>query len=95
MKQKNLTGLFTFRNNGFPDWFSYSIDSSGKNIPVNKNGKVTMWNLSNNIFYFTDEQEKEIEENIKKFGYCIFKSSVAVIFSEWQPSSSEAINKKY
>lgn len=84
MKQKTLTGLFTFRNNSFPDWFAYTNDSTGKNIPIDKDGKVTTWSPSNNTFYFTDDEEKEIDEKIKKGGYCIFKSSVAVIFSGWQ-----------
>ncbi len=84
MKQKNLTGLYTFRNRTFPEWFAYSNDINGNNIPKNKNGKVTSWDSSNHIFYFTPEEEIEIDEKIKNDGYCIFKSSVVVITSEWQ-----------
>ena len=84
MNPKNMTGLFTFKNDNFPQWYAYSSDSTGSNIPINKDGKVTSWSASNNVFHFTEDQEKEIDEKINNEGYCIFKSTVAVNFSEWE-----------
>ncbi|MCX6227043.1 MAG: hypothetical protein NTV01_20230 [Bacteroidia bacterium] len=84
MNQKNTTGLFTFKNDNFPEWFAYTNDSTGSNIPVNKDGKVTTWSPTTNVFHFTNDQEKEIDEKINNDGFCTFKSTISVTFSEWE-----------
>ena len=84
MNPKNLDGLHTFKNDQFPEWYAYSNDPTGANIPVDKEGKATTWSNSTNIFHFTEAQENEIDEKITEVGYCVFKSTVVVAFSEWQ-----------
>jgi hypothetical protein len=84
MNPKSTTGIFIFRNDQFPDWYVYSNDATGGNLPTIRNGKAVTWSQNQMVFNFTDEQEKEIDDKIANDGYCTFQSAAAVISSGFQ-----------